>query len=511
MVFSMKKINYYFVTLFLILLFCSCSNTIVIQDRQNTIDNDRKMELVQYHITDDYKVSSEEMMTDLQNFLEYSDDASPVARSSVNSASKTTYSFTPIISKSVDLSKCKDTSINSKEIKASDNVTFSIVDVTSSDGESGYAIMTDDKRLGTLLAYSEGTSFQEDISDDSFSNFIATSIDNYLSETKDMWDNIDENDYEALKKYYGITDAQIEEARKSQGDTPQAKAMFGVNYSSWSRPKQVGPLLKTDWDQFVYNKLIDEMRGKEENYPVGCGPLAAAQIMAYHKYPNKTTLSTYNVKELSEKYSVSKGWNGEYNWEEILNNSEIGIRDASCLLYEIGKLSITKYGYESSAWTPFLIDAMDNMGYETPHELYPTSNYSFDAVRKSLDKNCPVFVEGFTGGRYVGLPFWKWIEWGEGQGHAFVCDGYLYQERKKTTYVFWIPFRSTEKNEFVHLNPGWGGLAKGWYKSGIFDMNNGFTTDEEVSNVQKRGTTSNNKDYSRVVRIWTNIRPKENV
>lgn len=148
---------------------------------------------------------------------------------------------------------------------------------------------------------------------------------------------------------------------------------------------------------------------------------------------------------------------------------------------------------------------MSDMGYETPGTTY-ASNYSFYDIKQSIDARAPVFVEGYTKGRYVGLPFWKWIEWGDGEGHAFVCDGYLYQERIKTTYVFWIPFKLVEKNEYVHLNPGWSGISKGWYKSGIFDMKNGYTND--IGSIVHKGNSNNSSDFSRSVRIWTNIRPK---
>ena len=161
----------------------------------------------------------------------------------------------------------------------------------------------------------------------------------------------------------------------------------------------------------------------------------------------------------------------------------------------------------SGTFTPFLMSAMSDMGYNTPSTTL-TSNYSFDSIKSSIDNNAPVFVEGFEDSYYIGLPFWKWIEWG-GVGHAFVCDGYLTQKRTKTTYIFWIPCNEVEKNDYVHLNIGWGGASNGWYKSGIFDTNDGYTLDQNINTLTKGKLNDGN--YSNCIRIWTNIKPKTGI
>lgn len=157
-----------------------------------------------------------------------------------------------------------------------------------------------------------------------------------------MWDNISEVDYDELKNYYGITDADIEEAKKQYEKSNATKVMFGVSYSSWSTPIIKGSLLTTDWGQYEFSSLINEVKD-DYAIPVGCGPLAAAQIMAYYRYPTNTTFGRYTINTLARFYTSSKGWTGSYNWDEIEKGSEVGRRDGSCLLYEIGKKSFTNY------------------------------------------------------------------------------------------------------------------------------------------------------------------------
>lgn len=506
----MKKKKFLIFSIFCI--FCiligmavSCSDKINIPEQSQPDVDEKLVELITYHINDDYKVSENEMLEDLENFLFYKDR--PLNEVSSTQKTVKNYTFNKVLTQEVSLSSKNQYQVgvkNSTDVE-DDTINFSIINVEGFDEDMGYAVMSDDKRLGTLLMYTDDSDFVEDISGDTFLQFISASFGQYMENMKETWDDIDETDYEALKKHYGITDEQIEEARKKNENRGATKAMFGTSYSKWSSPIKKGPLLKTKWDQYKYSGVINESKGTS-GIPVGCGPLAAAQIMAYYRYPKRTQLYNLAVSILNNSYPSAKGWTGEYNWEEILNDTPDGVRDASCLLYEIGRRAWTSYNYGGSgALTPLLMNVMFEMGYETPNTTL-TSNYSFNAIRESIDKDAPVFVEGYTSGRYIGLPFWKWIEWGAGSGHAFVCDGYLYQERNKTTYVFWIPIKTVEKNEYIHLNVGWGGDSNGWYKSGVFDMKNGYTKSED--GLAKKGTTSNDYDFSKVVRIWPNIRPK---
>jgi hypothetical protein len=84
-------------------------------------------------------------------------------------------------------------------------------------------------------------------------------------------------------------------------------------------------------------------------------------------------------------------------------------------------------------------------------------------------------------------------------GHAWIIDGSIELKRTRNYYVFWIPFKCTEKQDYVHCNYGWSGQSdtgtaysyrgQGYYKSGVFE------------------TVSGN--FSSSLSICTNIKPNK--
>lgn len=258
------------------------------------------------------------------------------------------------------------------------------------------------------------------------------------------------------------------------------------------------------------NNAIDAVYGYT-NYPVGCVATAAGQIMAYHKYPPKSILSESDMKLLKEKYLEAKDWNGEYKWDDIIKvvggKQTAGDMYAG-LMYELGKGANVKYGSKcSTASMSDMIKYLEKMGYTSDKEC----QYSFDKVKNSIDNNRPVMISGSSQMGYFGILFWYW-EWGAAVGHAWVIDGYFTQERDATKYIFWIPSRYKEKNDFVHCNVGWGGSNNGWYKSEVFDMSGNVAPYEEplvTKLIIGWQGTGNDWNFSKAIKIIPNIRIKQ--
>ena len=84
-------------------------------------------------------------------------------------------------------------------------------------------------------------------------------------------------------------------------------------------------------------------------------------------------------------------------------------------------------------------------------------------------------------------------------GHAWIVDGSLELIRSRNYYVFWIPFKIKEQQNYVHCNYGWSGNSdngtaytyrgEGDYKSGVFETSSG--------------------NFSSQISICTNIKPNK--
>lgn len=504
--------------LVLIFLLTSCtmesSGKKYIDSTSSDTHNDRRIQLAEYALTGDYKITEEEMVASLKSFLDNKNgndrQGSFVMKGDSGSAD---YTIVKKNSRSVEFSNKEEDTANPLVCKSSgegsdDYVELSIFSVEGNE-ECGFALMSDDRRLGEVLFYQETSDLEEDITGDSFMQLYAMCLQDYINTTADIWESIDESDYEAVKAKYGITDEDIEKARLAEESNLETKRMFGTDYGKWSSPQRNVLDMKTEWGQFdELNDAIDAVYGYS-NYPVGCVATAAGQIMAYHKYPLKSILSESDMKLLKEKYQAARNWNGEYNWDDIImgvnSGYTAGDMNAACLMYELGKGGGMKYGSGgSSAYSSNMMKYLEKMGYISDGEC----QYSFDKVKNSIDNNRPVMISGSSQMIYLGILFWYW-EWACANGHAWVIDGYFTQERNATKYIFWIPFRYKEKNDYVHCNVGWGGPNNGWYKSEVFDMS-GDTAPYNEPLVSKlivgwQGT-GNDLNFSTAIKIIPNIR-----
>ena len=197
----------------------------------------------------------------------------------------------------------------------------------------------------------------------------------------------------------------------------------------------VAPLLgDIAWNQDQpYNSKCPEMDGLPTL--AGCVNIAAAQIMAYHKYPQTGVGSHYynwNDTRLSADFSKST-----YRWDLMKpvytgNESQEEIDAVAQLIYDlaIANESVFSPGETGANFhTDNLISFFDyDPGITSViREQCKAKDYE-TILRSELDEGRPVYV---TGGSAFG-------------GHAFVCDGY-------------------DNEGYFHYNYGWGGDNNGYY------------------------------------------------
>ena len=206
--------------------------------------------------------------------------------------------------------------------------------------------------------------------------------------------------------------------------------------------KGVKPLLGgIEWNQDApFNRLCPKDEAGNA-MPVGCVATAAAQIMKFHRYPEKVIGSrSYSTESMGIALSVNFA-EATYDWANMLDSYNGTYTDKQAeavaqLSYHVGVACRMDYvPYGSGATAKDIANALKrNFGYDDDME-YIDRTYFNEAdwealLRAELDEGRPIlhFGEGVEG------------------GHAFVCDGY-------------------DAFGLFHYNWGWGGMSDGYYQS----------------------------------------------
>ena len=214
----------------------------------------------------------------------------------------------------------------------------------------------------------------------------------------------------------------------------------------------VDALVKTNWYQLTpYNDKCPA-----PNVYTCCVATAMAQIMNYHRWPERGTgtityESYYGLNDnddpntagvISHDFSKSA-----YDWDNMLTtytlvdgkpNWNEAQKDAvATLMRDCGYAARVQYTtYESIAYDADAGAGLcEHLGYEShiyPHYKYSTSEW-MGILKNELDNGFPVL---FTGQAPLAS--------NAPGGHAFVVDGY-------------------DSNSFLHINWGWNGEADGFY------------------------------------------------
>lgn len=212
--------------------------------------------------------------------------------------------------------------VKSTEIYVAKPATRSAEDIEVSfylinyEDNQGFAMVSTDSRATPVYAYSdEGRLTAEDFETNPFLEiFIEGSIENY--------------EYEVANSIYD----PIEWPDSTNRDIlrlPIVEYNGGLYYEDLRMEEVIKPaLLTTYWDQYPpYGGFCPNRVG-------GCGPVAAAQIMAYHKYPAQFEISLYN-------------WN-LMTATSTLNSWDAGVDYVAQLILDIGIDAKADYRIENN-------------------------------------------------------------------------------------------------------------------------------------------------------------------
>lgn len=202
----------------------------------------------------------------------------------------------------------------------------------------------------------------------------------------------------------------------------------------------IEPLVKSKWNQDApYNNDCPRLNNKQTY--TGCVATSMAQLMYYHKYPEKGTGSASYYwgaggRTLNMDFSAKA-----FDWDNMLHQYSYGDYNAeqaeavAYLMKSCGYSVGMSYGTDASgAAGPSIAYALRQYFDYDPNVnvkwrvTYSASEWASEVYR-NLNECGPVILNGH---QY------------NDAGHSFVCDGY-------------------NGDGYFHFNWGWGGVSDGWY------------------------------------------------
>ena len=207
----------------------------------------------------------------------------------------------------------------------------------------------------------------------------------------------------------------------------------------------IDPLISTKWGQGEpYNNLCPNDVKKEKHCVTGCVATAMAQVMNYHKHPDKGT-GTYSydaIIDSTQTIPLSMDFSTiEFNWDNMIDEYEDGTGTAeqraevAKLMHACGMSVAMNYGANSSGAQEYnLVYALIHYFGYNPNILYKEKKYYSneewdDFILQELIKKRPILYAGYE----------NWL-----MGHSFILDGCA----ADGTY---------------HFNFGWKGYGDGYF------------------------------------------------
>ncbi|MBR1719999.1 MAG: C10 family peptidase [Phocaeicola sp.] len=289
----------------------------------------------------------------------------------------------------------------------------------------GYTIVSGDKRIQPIIAYSDVGEWDDDISH--YPDGLQYWIECIKNEIKAM----DEQGVEQTEEIRRIWDTYIP-VTSTRIITPPSHPCEHPEDSE----VLVGPLINTSWNQgSPYNELMPMVLNCSGTDSIkaaaGCVPVAVGQVGNYWQYPTS------------------------YSWNSMGNNAVIAnfIKDIHDYY-----LSIPALSYLCNGETGVIIPQISKIfsvywGYNTVY----SSAYSTNNLRNHFynNTNVTLILTGYSGNN----------------AHTWICDGYY-----EWINCFYIEDNwqwSTESR--FHMNWGWGSNYNGWFIPGTTYSQNGYT------------------------------------
>lgn len=290
-------------------------------------------------------------------------------------------------------------------------------------GTGGFAVIANDDSFDAVLGYSDG-------------DFTSGNIPPAM-----LW-------------WMEAVDESLQQKLES-GDT-QTRA---TDPASGGYPARVESLVTARWGQDTpYNDQCPTYTygGRTSRYVTGCVATAMAQIMYYHKYPERgqgRKIYDFTSPDDGQVHSFDIRFSRfTYDWDNMIDNYKSGYNAlqaeaVSTLMLHCGVSVNMNYNRSGSgAYSSDAANALeDYFLYST--KMYTrdifTENEWMDIIYKEISASRPLLYGGASPVQ---------------GGHAFVLDGY-------------------DENGLVHINWGWEGDQDGFFEIGEL---NGYTVQQDM-------------------------------
>ncbi|MBO5805841.1 MAG: C10 family peptidase [Tidjanibacter sp.] len=239
-----------------------------------------------------------------------------------------------------------------------------------------------------------------------------------------------------------------------------------------------GPYIQTSWGQGSpwnmycpkYNNLSNS-----PNAAVGCGAVAAGQMLYYLRNKLNLTIVSYESIQCEGdtlNYTMTRNGPSTELWsnmaKSVADSDEIRRQYTAALLADVGDVIKTDYGKSSSSnFTNTRNYLFLPLGINCNHEVYNETSM----VSQLTNRQMPVMVRGTS----------------DTGGHAWIVDGYnisnytirkyyiitrllmdqtsLLSITKENATGYEDSYYTNSANNLVHMNWGWNGSSDGWYAS----------------------------------------------
>lgn len=281
--------------------------------------------------------------------------------------------------------------------------------------ESGFVIVSGDKRMPAVLGYADQGRFDADNLPDGLRWFL----------------------------------------EKCQTDQALIASGAATTATATQTTTAIAPLLgNRAWDQGDPFNALCPLTADGKRTVTGCTATAMAQIMAHHRHPEKGTgnisyttqtygypvtadldnATAYDWENMADVYE--KEYNRETGAYDILTYTDVQAAAVAQLMFHVGAALTTDYSeFASSASTNAPAKVfIDHFGYDDGISIVRRADCPDEEwcslLQQELANARPVLVSGRDAGNT--------------SGHAFVFDG-------------------VDANGYFHVNWGWSGLADGYY------------------------------------------------
>lgn len=352
----------------------------------------------------------------------------------------------------------------------SEETDSAVIYVFNFEDEEGYAIMSGDTTLPSLISLTESGSLEEgDVIDD-------PGVAKFL---------------EGMEGYHN--DQKQNLAQAVVIETTIGASSYDV-YGEWENiVYHQNGVCPVKWGQEEpYNKYCPLKDG--EQTVTGCVATAIAQLMAIYKYPQSYHGYTFSWEDMTySKYGAFCSLKGQDDIARLMQ--QLGLKDNLDVDYGVK---------ESGADPDHIVRTLRSFGYSKPGVL---EEYSTNKVIEDLKNGYGVLIGGKSKKKITKVLGITVCVTYEG-GHRWLAHGLLERRRTVAHYSGNVCLsRSYESQWYPLCNWGWG-WGGGYYFSGAFDAYNGLVYQESEPSSRDEETTVEGTDgnYQYKITAVTGIR-----